>query len=66
MSREIVLQRHQVEAWGLWWIQWQKELKERLRRHRMSPQAFVDKHLVGSEGESFSLNTTVSNTLPSK
>jgi hypothetical protein len=53
MDRTIVLDQHIIEAWGLWWAQWQKETKERLRRQAMSPQMrlnrFNELHLVGSE-----------------
>jgi hypothetical protein len=63
MERDIVLPRHQVEAWGLWWIQWQKQMKERLRRHRMSPQSFVNKHLVSSQTEDLRPDTAAANPL---
>ena len=50
----ISLERGKVEAWGLWWIQWQIQTKERLRRHMMSTQMrlkqFEEKHLLKSEG----------------
>lgn len=47
------LKKHEIEAWGLWWIQWQeykkelliKQAKERARRQAMSPRAFVNEHL---------------------
>ena len=47
-----MLDQHIIEAWGLWWAQWQNETKERLRRQAMSPQMrlnrFNELHLVGS------------------
>jgi hypothetical protein len=47
------LERGKVEAWGLWWIQWQTQTKERLRRHMMSTQMrlkqFEEKHLLKGE-----------------
>jgi hypothetical protein len=51
---QLTLERHIVEAWGLWWVQWQKAEKERLRRHTVSTQTrlkeFEEKHLKpGSE-----------------
>jgi hypothetical protein len=50
----ISLEKGKVEAWGLWWIQWQTQTKERLRRHTMSTQMrlkqFEEKHLFKSEG----------------
>jgi hypothetical protein len=38
MDRTIQIPRPMVEAWGLWYTQWQKDTKERLRRQVMSPQ----------------------------
>ena len=50
----LSLERGKVEAWGLWWIQWQTQTKERLRRHMMSTQMrlkqFEEKHLLKGEG----------------
>jgi hypothetical protein len=63
MDKTITLESNHIEAWGLWWITWQKQTKERLRKHKMSPQAFVDKHLVSSESEGFRGDTTGGNTL---
>ena len=63
MAREIILDQHIIEGWGLWWSQWQKHTKEHLRRHSMSPQVsmservnrFSELHLnsssVGSESK---------------
>lgn len=31
MNRELVFEQHIIEAWGLWWVQWQKDTKDRLR-----------------------------------
>jgi len=46
---KITLERHYVEAWGLWWLEWQQWKKERLRRHTMSTQTrlkeFESRHL---------------------
>ena len=54
MDRELRLEKHHIEAWGLWWINWQNLTKERLRRHTMSTQVrlkqFEEKHLVSSKG----------------
>jgi hypothetical protein len=44
MDRTIRMEKHLIEAWGLWWIQWQKQTKERLQKHIMSPKAFVNEH----------------------
>lgn len=58
MDRTIYIEKHFIEAWGLWWVHWQKNTKERLQKHSMSPKVFVDKHLVSAEGEGFSRDTT--------
>lgn len=64
MDRKISLPRHEVEAIGLWYLQWQKAFKERLRKQILSPQAFVDEHLtstsVGSKGELLGKSSTAS------
>jgi len=65
---EIQMEKHQIEAWGLWWVQWQTKKKEHLRRHTMSMQVrlreFEAKHLVGSAGEGLLRNTAGSTVLP--
>jgi hypothetical protein len=57
-----VLDQHIIEAWGLWWAQWQKETKERLRRQAMSPQMrlnrFNELHLVAPKSEGLGRDTT--------
>jgi len=68
MDKTIRLDKTVIEAWGLWWIKWQEDEKERLRRHAMSPQARVDRfaslHLsVGAEGEGLGSNATGSAVL---
>jgi hypothetical protein len=45
MPHNLVLPDHIVDAWGLWYLQWQKETKERLRKQALSPQAFVKTHM---------------------
>ena len=45
---EIKMEKHIIEAWGLWYIQWQTQKKEQLRRHSMSTQVRLkefEKHL---------------------
>ncbi len=53
---ELQFKKHNVEAFGLWWIQWQVQTKERLRRHMMSTQMrlkqFEEKHLNMSKTSS--------------
>ena len=65
---ELKLERHYVEAWGLWWLEWQKQKRERLRRHTMSTQTrlkeFEQRHLVASHAESLLGDTTASPILP--
>ena len=50
MDRTLEIDQHIIEAWGLWWAQWQKDTKERLQRLGKSPQAFVNEHLAESKG----------------
>jgi len=66
MDKTIYMEKHFIEAWGLWWVHWQKHTKERLQKHSMSPKVFVDKHLVGSEVEGFSRDATASLVLRPK
>jgi hypothetical protein len=63
MDKTIRLENHIIEAWGLWWVHWQKNTKERLQKHSMSPKVFVDKHLVTTEGESFLSHPTASSAI---
>ena len=63
MDKTIYLEKHIIEAWGLWWVHWQKHTKERLQKHSMSPKVFVDKHLVSTEGESFSSDAATSSAI---
>jgi hypothetical protein len=63
MDKTIYLEKHFIEAWGLWWVHWQKHTKERLQKHSMSPKVFVDKHLGSSHGEGFPSNTTPSSAI---
>jgi hypothetical protein len=68
MDRTIVLDQHIIEAWGLWWAQWQKETKERLRRQAMSPQMrlnrFSELHLVAPKREGLSGDATPDSAVP--
>ena len=59
-ERIIVLEQHIIEGWGLWWVQWQKDTKERLRKsvNRTRVNHFSDLHLVGSESNNLLANTT--------
>jgi len=60
MDKTLKMKKHHIEAWGLWWNRWQKATKDRLQKHSMSPKVFMDKHLVGAEGEGFSRDTATS------
>lgn len=51
MDREIVLERHLIEAWGLWYIEWQKQIRDNLRGHAMSAQVVVNNTLVSTEAD---------------
>jgi hypothetical protein len=66
MDKTIQMEKHIIEAWGLWWVEWQKQVKDRIKKQVMSPQAFVNEHLVSSEGKSFVRDTTTSLVLPPK
>ena len=47
----IILDQHIIEGWGLWWIQWQKDKKEHLRKsvNRTRVNHFSELHLISSE-----------------
>lgn len=59
-ERVIVLDQHIIEGWGLWWVQWQKDTKERLRKsvNRTRVNHFSDLHLVGPKSSNLLRNTT--------
>lgn len=65
MDKIVQLDKHHIEAWGLWWVQWQKQTKERLQKQSMSPQSFVNTHLssVGPQREGFSGNSATSSAV---
>ena len=46
IDRTIVIEQHIIEAWGLWWIQSQKDQAARLRK------------LVSSESNLYRSNST--------
>ena len=74
MDKSIRMEKHLIEAWGVWWTQWQRQTKDKLKKHVTSPQAFVDQHLedkvpkdsVSSESEHFRRGGTSSLILPPK
>jgi hypothetical protein len=72
MDKSIRMEKHLIEAWGVWWTQWQRQTKDKLKKHVTSPQAFVDQHLeakvskgsVSPESEHFRTGGTVGLILP--
>lgn len=60
MDRTLEIDTHTIESWGLWWVQWQKDTKERLQKLGKSPQGFVNEHLA--EGKGLLSSTAGSNT----
>jgi hypothetical protein len=55
------MKKHIVEAWGLWYVQWQTQKKEQLRRHAMSTQVRLkefEKHLSVPVSKDLLGNTT--------
>ena len=73
MNREILLEQHMIEAWGLLWVQWQKDTKDRLRKHAqqntMSDRVnrFAELHLSLANSKSLRRDSTSSSgtNLPS-
>ena len=64
---EIKMEKHIIEAWGLWYIQWQTQKKEQLRRHSMSTQVRLkefEKHLSVSVGKDLLTDATRGLVLP--
>jgi hypothetical protein len=58
---EIKMEKHIVEAWGLWYVHWQLQKKEQLRRHSMSTQVRLkefEKHLSLPVNEGLLTDTT--------
>lgn len=55
MNRELLLEQHIIEAWGLWWVQWQKDcqstLRKRLAADSMSNRVnrFTELHLLNDQ-----------------
>jgi len=37
MNRELSMEKYMIEAWGLWWVQWQNEMKSKLRKQALEP-----------------------------
>lgn len=54
MDKIIQMEKHHIEAWGLWWIQWQQQKREEL------------KHSVSSKSKDLTANTATLLVLPPK
>jgi len=65
-DRTIILEKHIVDAWGLWYLEWQATKKDIIKKQAQSPKEFINKHLVSIERSSSCGNTTSSLVLPSK
>lgn len=65
-DRSIILEKHIVEAWGLWYLEWQATKKDIIKKQAQSPKEFINKHLVSTESKCLLGNTTSSLVLPSK
>ena len=67
-NRELVVDQSIVDAWGLWYLEWQQAKKESLLKQLQSPKRFVQKHLSNKLPRSTSdlRNTATSLVLPSK
>jgi hypothetical protein len=53
MDKVIQLEKHHIEAWGIWWIQWQQDTRNAMKS-------------VSSEAKNSLGNTTTSLVLPPK
>jgi hypothetical protein len=56
MDKIIQMEKHHIEAWGIWWVQWQKQKRQELR----------DKILVSAKSKDPTGNTTTRLVLPPK
>lgn len=67
-DRTIILEKHIVDAWGLWYLEWQATKKDIIKKQAQSPKEFINKlnQLVSIESSSSRGNTTISLVLPSK
>jgi hypothetical protein len=54
MDKIIQMEKHHIEAWGIWWIQWQQQKREEL------------KNSVSSKGKDPAGNPTTLLVLPPK
>jgi len=54
MDKIIQMEKHHIEAWGIWWVQWQEQKRQELRAS------------VGSKAKSLIGNTATQLVLPPK
>ena len=66
MDRTLVLDKHIIEAWGVWWIEWQATTSEKLREQALSPKVSVKNPLVRSESKNSLGSSTTGLVLTSK
>ena len=57
MDKIIQMDKHHIEAWGLWWFQWQKQTKQGLQQQATS---------IRPKGKGLSSNPTTRLVLPPK
>ena len=63
MNRELLLDQHIIEAWGLWWVQWQKDCQSTLRKQLAQPMSskvnrFAELHLLNGTDQEKVLGET--------
>ena len=62
-DRMIILEKHIVDAWGLWYLEWQATKKDIIKKQAQSPKEFINKHLVSTESKCLLGNTTSSSAI---
>ena len=55
MDKIIQMEKHHIEAWGIWWVQWQQQTREKLRE---------EARLVRTKAKDPLRNTATSSTIP--
>jgi hypothetical protein len=57
MDKIIQMDKHHIEAWGLWWFEWQKQTKQGLQQQASS---------IRSKGKNLPGNSATRLVLPPK
>ena len=57
MDKIIQMDKHHIEAWGLWWFEWQKQTKQGLQQQGSS---------IRSKGKNLPGNSATRLVLPPK